>query len=187
MASILSRACIKRARRDTTAFCKSAGFSIPTVASFLLGSTAFYYLKGVEAMVGEAETWVAYTLGPIGALAVLTFLYNLVCAPFRLERDRCLALSKELDELRTKVAGLEGNPRERALQTIKLLQDTGIECDFRVVPHPDREIGEIEHNKVWYVFKLDRALQFILEAIVGDWDKKGRHEVIRKIKREIEG
>ncbi len=66
MANVFSRECTQRAWRDTVGTVKSAGFTVQAMVAFGVGSAAFYYLKGAEAMLGEVETWVAYTLGPIG-------------------------------------------------------------------------------------------------------------------------
>lgn len=43
--------------------------------------------------------WATYTLAPIGAFALLLFLWNFVCAPFRVERDRRKAAEAKLAEI----------------------------------------------------------------------------------------
>lgn len=59
--------------------------------------------SGWATAVGEAQLWVFSAIGSVAAMALL-FLYNLACAPYRIERDRRLkaedALGKAVSSLR---------------------------------------------------------------------------------------
>lgn len=63
-------------------------------------SLVFLYIwSGREVALGEIAYVLAAFFGAIGALALL-FLWNLVCAPYRMERDAHAATATELEQLK---------------------------------------------------------------------------------------
>jgi hypothetical protein len=97
------RAACSRATKDTWASITRWGFGVPALAIFVLGSTIHYYRFGSEAVMDEWQIWLSYTLATIGALALALFSLNLVCAPFRLERERADAAEIRVQDLETQV------------------------------------------------------------------------------------
>ena len=68
------------------------------VAIPIVGFGLQHWLDGPDAMSGELHTWVIYGLAATGIVAVGTFLLNLACAPFRIEReDRIVSDAKAAD------------------------------------------------------------------------------------------
>jgi hypothetical protein len=93
---------LARAFSDTRRAARGWGFGVPAILIFLLGTAVHYKIAGSAAVIAEWQIWLAYSLVPIGALALSMFLFNLVASPFRIERDQVDKLEDELENERNK-------------------------------------------------------------------------------------
>lgn len=103
---------INRATRDTIEGQGKALFVL--VVGGVLGLGYLYLTKGTDVAVAEVPYFFAAVVGAVIALALL-FLWNLACAPFRIERERRLTAEAELVDLREQVAS---KPRQRTLSFV---------------------------------------------------------------------
>lgn len=78
----------KRGFSDTLKFFGWEKRSIIWPALVLAGAVLHYVVTG--SFTGPKEElmlWVTYTLAPAGAFALILLAYNLICAPYRIEKD----------------------------------------------------------------------------------------------------
>lgn len=75
---------LKRAWSDTFSGQYQALFTL--VVGGLFGLVYLYFDQGVGDAVAEVPYWEAAVFGSVGALSLL-FVFNLICAPYRIERD----------------------------------------------------------------------------------------------------
>lgn len=88
---------LKRAWLDTNLLLGGAATYIAIIVLPMMGLALHYYLAGFGPMSGEANIWIIYMLAPLGAAFLALFLWNLVCAPYRTERDANRKLKTELN------------------------------------------------------------------------------------------
>jgi hypothetical protein len=106
MAGLL-RSSIRQAQSQTRSLLRGWGFGWFAIGLFGLGSLVHLYRFGVDAVISEWHTWASYTLAPIGAFACLVFLFNLACAPFRLERVRADEAERRIARQNDRIHKLE--------------------------------------------------------------------------------
>lgn len=86
-----------RAFKDT--FSGLIRTAILAVLGFGIAFVVYVERLGWSAAMAEFEIWWISVCGAIGAVAVL-FLWNIACAPYRIERDAHEATQRELEQLR---------------------------------------------------------------------------------------
>lgn len=94
------RESLGRARDDTLSF---FGWTPKLLIwPVLFGIGWLFHGQWAKDMGGPNEElflWATYTLAPICAFAPLLFLWNLICAPYRMERDRRIALEASIPKM----------------------------------------------------------------------------------------
>lgn len=99
-----------KAFRDTVAY---YGFRIETIiavpVAWLAGFAVIYHWKGKAAMIDELYSTIALVIiGGVGAAAIALFIFNLIAAPYRIEKEKRLkaesALSKVTENLSHRAA-----------------------------------------------------------------------------------
>ena len=97
---------IVRATKDTTSQIGGAPSIIIGILGTLAGIGMQGWREGISAVSANIPT-VLYGFAGLGLSAVLLFLYNLILAPFRCEREARLAIDDELKATQNRVAKLE--------------------------------------------------------------------------------
>lgn len=130
---------LKRALHDTFdgRFFRSA-FLLIGGACFSFGAI-FLMLGGKEAMLEMPYIFagLAGTIGPI----LMLFLYNLVCAPYRIERDRHIETKRERDALLAKLPaeGRKLSKQEQQILSSEILRSRITPKVINVVHFPSEE------------------------------------------------
>ncbi len=87
---------LRKALRDTRRFFGWNIRSIIVAAAFPVGFLLFWRLRGIDAAMTELYVLAAFTLAPIGAFALLLFLWNLFLAPSRLTAEQIRGLRGDI-------------------------------------------------------------------------------------------
>jgi hypothetical protein len=89
--------CFRRAWDDTWPFFGSPkSLFIGGPLAFAAGSLVHIYKNGWSAVMDEFSIWLSYGLSGLAGAAAVVFLYNLVIAPYRIQRDRAEAAESQL-------------------------------------------------------------------------------------------
>lgn len=108
---------VARAVRDTVSFWGGWQKVVVAVILILTGFTLHYlYASKVAPVKDEALLFVLYTLAPVGLFTTILFLWNVVAAPFRIEKERRISAEKELSLVCAK-------NEPRAIFAIRVVQD----------------------------------------------------------------
>lgn len=93
-------------------------------------------LRGREAAMDEWDYLVAGLIGSCGAV-LLTFLWNLVCAPYRLEREAHAGTRVELENVRREIGATSAilTERQRAIVAREALKIVDALPKVTVIPH----------------------------------------------------
>lgn len=127
---------LRRAIRDTKNGQIQALFGV-TIGG-LIGLAYLYFDQGRAEAMAEVPYWEAAVFGSLGAL-VLLFLWNLACAPYRIERDARIKAEGDADMLRKKLsANAQQNPLDNTNQDLinalgNLKTETSNFCQSRSV------------------------------------------------------
>jgi hypothetical protein len=113
----------QKAWQDTKESLGGAPTVISLVVFPLIGMALHLLLEGPEAMSSEAYVWAVYALAPLGLAFVLLFLWNLVCAPYRTERERADELAASLAAL-TESTGFDATPEYVATREMFTLTES---------------------------------------------------------------
>lgn len=81
-----------------------AAFAVPCV-----GFALHYWQAGWAAMSEELEVWWVYVLQATGIVFLTLFLWNLACAPYRIERAARMAFEAENADLKSKISSAKRN------------------------------------------------------------------------------
>jgi hypothetical protein len=87
---------LKRAWLDTNRLLGGTATYIAIIALPVIGLAFHFLLDGYAPMSGEAHIWVFYMLAPLGAAFFLLFIWNLIAAPYRIEKERADRLERTL-------------------------------------------------------------------------------------------
>ncbi len=96
---------IKRAFSDTFDFLGGWGLLASIIAIPLVGLGIHWLIHGWQSMMPEFQIWLIYGLGATAAVFIAILLWNLACAPYRIERDLHEQTRKELKKLRAVSGG----------------------------------------------------------------------------------
>src|SRR5688500_16454869 len=91
---------LRRALADTF-----SGVWKPGIVGILGFGITFYLVlqdAGWDAAVAEAELWIFSAIGSLGALLLL-FAWNLVCTPYRIEREKNQSAVSEIASLKKEI------------------------------------------------------------------------------------
>ena len=116
--------CIKRAWSDTFHFLGGWGLLFGVVAIPLVGFALHAGVRGPQAMMPEFEIWLIYGLAATGIVFSGIFLWNLVWARYRLEREAHEKTKALLDAARSalptpRVRRLNGEQRSALSDAIR--------------------------------------------------------------------
>ena len=89
---------LKRAWADTHRLIGGWPTFIAIIILPLMGLSFHYYVDGFVPMVSEAHIWLLYMLAPLWAAFLMLFSWNLVWAPYRIEKDAHLETKAQLDK-----------------------------------------------------------------------------------------
>lgn len=78
----------RKAWADTFHFLGGTGFFVALVAIPVVGFSLHAWLQGSQAMMPEFQIWLIYGLASAGLVFFIIFLWNIGCAPYRIERQR---------------------------------------------------------------------------------------------------
>lgn len=89
--------CVRRAWEDTWPFFGSPkSLLVGGPLAFVAGTLVHVFKNGSTAAMDEVSIWLSYGLAGLLAAAAAVFLYNLVLAPYRIQRDRAEAAEAKL-------------------------------------------------------------------------------------------
>ncbi len=84
--------CIRRAWLDTFKFLGGRSLIVTLLLIPPVGFALHWLTSGLAKMLQEMTAWAIYGLAATGVIFVCIFLFNLACAPYRIERDLRVAL-----------------------------------------------------------------------------------------------
>lgn len=90
------RECLRHAWNRTFRDFGGASFLYTILAIPIVGFGLHYLLAGRQPMADEFHVWLIYGLAAAGLVFSTIFLWNLACAPYRIERDRRMALEAQV-------------------------------------------------------------------------------------------
>ena len=94
----------RKALSDTWAAFGGLSLVVFVLAVPFVGFALHYMAEGYTAMMGEVEIWLLYGAAATGIVFSGLFLWNLACAPYRLERQARLQVEAELGVLMAREA-----------------------------------------------------------------------------------
>jgi hypothetical protein len=122
----------------------------PLVIALLLippvGFALHWITSGVAAMMEEVYVWVIYGLSATGTVFAGFFLFNLACAPYRIERDRRTDLDCRLVKAEDRIAKLTHDPRTDAEKN-------------KIYDGPHKNIRVFIENYIWDAVDNLRKIQ----------------------------
>ena len=140
-----------------------AVIAIPIVG-FLLHAC----LLGRQAMMPEFQIWLVYGLAATGVVFISLFVWNLACAPYRIERERAESLVAERDHAVTSLT----NARDAIPPKLSLM-DANIRDGDRIVAISLASIradGEdIMFEKLKSIHPLDVGKTYIFQNLTIDY------------------
>lgn len=108
---------VRRASRDFAAHFNRQGYGVGLVVA-VLGPLFYWLFKGSKSAAAEVTGWVLSGILPLVALLTATFLWQLVCAPYRILKDEITAI-RDTRIANTTPVGNSANPLRVALLLIR--------------------------------------------------------------------
>lgn len=99
----------RRAVADTFHSLGGTGLVVAVIAIPPVGLALHAWLGGVQAMMPELQVWLIYGLAATGLVFFTVFLWNLACAPYRIERDNRIDAETEVSRLHDILGDGAGN------------------------------------------------------------------------------
>lgn len=95
--------CITRAWTDTFRLLGGWGLVFAVLAIPIVGFGLHAYLQGPEAMTPEFQIWLIYGLASTGLVFTVIYVWNLVLAPYRIERDAHAETKSKLAKIEAQI------------------------------------------------------------------------------------
>ncbi len=94
---------LRHALDSTFAILGGYGAILAIFAIPIVGFAIHYWQSGWVAMSEEFQVWWVYGLQATGVVAIALYLWNLACAPYRMERDGRIAAEADVLQLRSQI------------------------------------------------------------------------------------
>lgn len=135
------RRVLGRAWQDTKAFFGWKRKTLIFLPLYAAGLCLYWLWQGREAVKEEIVVFLAFGLAPMGAIAVLLFIWNAISAPMRIEKDVKCERKKEVDKLNIEL--------QESKQRLQWLEEERIP---RIIakPYSGRRQWEHEHEHLMW-------------------------------------
>lgn len=97
-----------RAAKDTISFWGGWRRAFIALLLIIIGFALHYlYAPKVDPVKDEALLFVLYTLAPVGLFTMVLLIWNVICAPYRIEKEAHATTKRDVEDAQSRIRELE--------------------------------------------------------------------------------